>query len=456
MRLAHRWVIVLFLCAGSGIAQQSATAKASNAANEKQATTGTVNGHVYLDDTKRPAHKATVYLRPAGAALADSLQPGAPSDRGQADSGVTIGVETRFDGSFSFNHVPFGTYYIIASAPGYLTPYLPAAQSGARSADGRSQPLGPAEQAARETALNALPQAIVQSGQPVTVDVALQHGGAVSGNISYDDGSPAVGLQIEVLGRESRDGKKTWSPFKSFPALQLTFGAPLQTDDRGNYRISGLPAGKYIVKAAIDPSETIRYIYSSGASSGSGTSHGNGLTIYSGSTPRLQDSASFNIELGEERTGEDIEIPLSKFHSITGYIVSALDGHVINSGQVYLSSSDDQSVAYYADIAQDDSRFTLNFVYDGEYTLSSPMAADVDYELLAQPPGSGPSVPQYNSHLRHFYGAASMPLHVDGNMDGVTIAVPEPTAKQAQAFKDAIQQQEQRNQSPPASSTNPN
>ncbi len=41
----------------------------------------------------------------------------------------------------------------------------------------------------------------------------------------------------------------------------------------------------------------------------------------------------------------------------------------------------------------------------------------------------------------------SKPLHVDGDMEGVTIAVPEPTAKEAQLFEDALQRQEQQNES---------
>jgi hypothetical protein len=76
------------------------------------------------------------------------------------------------------------------------------------------------------------------------------------------------------------------------------------------------------------------------------------------------------------------------------------------------------------------------------------MSGDVDYQLLQQQPGSSPSPPQYDSHPRHLYGSASKPLHVDGDMDGVTIAVPEPSAEEAQTFKNALQQQEQQNQPP--------
>ena len=82
--------------------------------------------------------------------------------------------------------------------------------------------------------------------------------------------------------------------------------------------------------------------------------------------------------------------------------------------------------------------FLFNFIYDGEYTLSSSISADVDYQLLPQRPDSV-SPPQYTSHIRHLYGSVSKPLHVDGDMDGVTIVAPEPTAKEAQTFKDEIE-----------------
>ena len=67
--------------------------------------------------------------------------------------------------------------------------------------------------------------------------------------------------------------------------------------------------------------------------------------IYSGSTPRLKDAAVLALDLSEERAGEDLRIPLSKLHPITGNIVSAHDGHVINAGQVDLYHADDKSFA---------------------------------------------------------------------------------------------------------------
>jgi hypothetical protein len=446
MRLEHRWVIVILLCTLTGVAQQPATDKNSDVPTDKPAATGTVTGRVFLNDTKGPARKATVSLQSVTALLAD-----APPDhgQGQADGEVSIAMETNFDGSFSFSHVAAGSYYVIASYPGYISPYLALSLAEGRSVYGDWQPLGQSQKAAKELVLKTMPRIEVQASQPVSVDVSLERGAAVSGNVSYDDGSAAAGLEVNLLARLLQNGKETWAQLKPAP----NFRFEVKTDDRGNYRITGLPSRKYIVQVTLDLMRTITYT-SAHSTSTSSRGGSNALTIYSGSTPRLKDAASFTT-LAEECTGEDIRIPLSKLHTITGNIVSAHDGHVINAGQIYLYRTDDHSFAGAVNLSEDSPEFTFNFIYEGEYLLTSPMSADVDYDLMPQQPGSSPSPPQYDSHPRHLYGSASKPLHVDGDMDGVTIAVPEPTAKEAQVFKDALQREEQQNQSPTPSSATP-
>ncbi len=432
MRLEYRWLILLLLYALTTLGQQPAPGKA--AAVEKPVATGSVTGRVYLSDTKAPARKATVYLQPVAELVAD-----APASHGQADGGVTMSAQTRFDGSFAFNHVADGAYYVIASSPGYLSPYTALSLAEARSPYGDWQPLGPAQQVAKQAVLKTIPR-ITVSNLPAGTDVTLERGAAVSGNITYDDGSPAGGLQVTVLSRMHQEGKETWAQFKSFPGDEFK---PIYTDDRGNYRISGLPAGKYLVAVTLDLTRQITYI-----SHGRTSIHDSGgrfdtLAIYSGSTPRLKDAAGFSVDLGEERAGEDLRIPISKLHTIHGNIVSAHDGHVINAGQVNLYA-DDKSIVSSANSSEEDPGFTLSFVYEGDYTLTSIISSDVDYELLPQPSGAN-DPPIYTSHPRHLYGSASLSLHVDGDMDGVTLAVPEPSAKEAQAYKNALQQEQQPN-----------
>ena len=47
------------------------------------------------------------------------------------------------------------------------------------------------------------------------------------------------------------------------------------------------------------------------------------LMIYSGDATRKSEAVPFKLGPGEERTGEDITIPLSKLHSISGVVTAA-------------------------------------------------------------------------------------------------------------------------------------
>src|ERR1039458_10109420 len=82
---------------------------------QKPAATGTVTGHVTCADTNTPARLAIVVLRPVPAAKsADSAAASKPVEarRGQ----------TLLDGTFSIPSVAPGTYFVLASMAGYISP----------------------------------------------------------------------------------------------------------------------------------------------------------------------------------------------------------------------------------------------------------------------------------------------------------------------------------------------
>ncbi len=439
----HGLILVYLLGLASCDAQQANDRNTSDGA-AKAPPDATVTGHVYLDDTKAPGRKATVYLEAAATLQADA----APKRNGNEQNGrVTASVETQFDGGYSFTHVPSGSYYVMATCPGYISPFVALSLTGESVNEERTL-LGPAQKAAKDRILDALPRVDVLPGVPATADITLQRGGAVSGNIAYDDGGPAAGLEVKALVRRGTHGKETWSPLTYDPH---SFANWNRTDDRGNYRISGLPPGKYVVEVALDVIDTKNYDSPSRGATYSSNAHGARLSIYSGSTPHQSEATGFTLQAREERTGEDIQLPMSKLHTIRGNIVSALDGHVINSGQVDLLRADDHSIAGYQNLTEDDPGFTFSFIFEGDYVLWTPLSSDMDYEPVGQPGSLGP--PEFKTHIVRFYGTASQPLHVTGDMQGVTIAVPEPTPQEAQADEDirrAQEAQEQRQNQKPA------
>jgi hypothetical protein len=425
----------------SQVASQDAAERKTPDTSEKPAPAATVTGHVFLDDTKSPARKAEVYLEPVASLQADAPPP---EWRSMNRGPVTVKVEAQFDGSYIFTHVPPGSYYIVATSSGYVSPLVALRLAEARSQWDQRGPLGPQQKEAREKILQSLSRVDVQPNQPSTADVVLERGAAISGNVTYDDGVPAAGLRVEVLSRMLQDGKETWAP------LNLGY-QPLPwilTDDRGSFRVSGLPAGKYAIEVTLEFTGAKMYLSSSSSTGFTSNAQAASLPIYSGNTPRVKDAAGFTLQAREERTGEDIVIPLSKLHTIKGNIVSATDGHIVNYGVVRLDHADDHSTAGYGSLTEDDMSFRFSFIFEGDYILSNLASYDVEYLPVPRPEGNiGP--PQFNTRIGHPYGAASIFLHVDRDMDGVTLAVPEPTGKEAQMYKEMMQQQEnQQNQTP--------
>src|SRR5262249_50686893 len=77
----------------------------------------------------------------------------------------------------------------------------------------------------------------VDGANDVKTEVRAVRGAVLTGRVSYDDGEPATHAQI-VLYRQ-----KEQTPVLFF------LEHPVFTDDRGVYRIEGLPPGQYVVGA---------------------------------------------------------------------------------------------------------------------------------------------------------------------------------------------------------------
>jgi hypothetical protein len=244
MKLTGLLPIVFWGCAAALPAQKQHV--------DEAASTGTVSGRVFCADTNAPARMATVVLQPAEAvdAYTPEKQPATQSE----------GVQTLLDGSFAVSHVAPGNYYVLASAPGYVSPlasmFLP---SGDRQEPG--EPIG-------KRIAKVVPRITVQANLPVTVNVSLERGAAVSGTVLYDDGSPSSGLGVQLLVH----WKDQWIPFPSTPFERENHFAV--TDDQGAYRISGLPAMEYVLEVDLNLTKST---FSSNGMGGSGASTQHGL-----------------------------------------------------------------------------------------------------------------------------------------------------------------------------------
>ena len=373
---------------------------------QKPQAFGSVSGFVFCGDTNTPARLATVVLRPLPSPKANRPAPDA------ANGVETRMVHTSIDGSFSIPHVAPGRYYLLAAKEGYISPLAALNISD-------SDLLNP-DDATRTKLLSHVPTVVVEGNLGASVNVSLERGAAVAGTILYDDGSPASGLSVNLLTR--KQGK--WIPIQTGSVDGRVHSAT--ADDRGNYRINGIPPEEEcLVKVELTLSSSTSYYAMYGmALNDNGTYT---ISVYSGDAMRPGSAKPFALKPGEERPGQDVVVPLSKLHKIQGVVTMQHDGHVLNQATLSLVFSDDKSTAGKTSIGKGETSFSFPFVPEGDYVLRVSDAADVRVEEVSN--GSGGIPPTHSElHTLHSYGSAELPIHVEGDVVDLNIPVPDGTA----------------------------
>lgn len=406
MRKAGSVAILLVALCGPAPGQQVVTAA--------KEPTGAVTGRVICGDTNLPARIASVTLIP----VVDSTPP--PSHTGSSSSSQmlqtpTTIAETLLDGTFTIADVKPGNYYVAVEELGYLSPFAQLTREDLNH---------PTQETAALMARLLTPVSVAPN-RTTSTEVRILKGAVISGSIRFDDGSPDVGANVMIF-RKDKLGK--WAGFRTFLAGRT---ANSGTDDQGRYRISGLPAGEYLVATDLQLSDIIvGGIFSrTGFSSSSSTRYS--LNIYYPDSTRQRDAKPIKLGDGEEAASVDIEIPLTKLHSVTGSIVEAGAGQTINSAIVTLLYPDDNSKLVSTQIRKGDDAFHFYFVPEGSYTIKVTNAKTVTREEVANTRGSIPPTRIVEKKLRD-YGDMEQPITLQTDMTGVLLAVPDkPTSLKA-------------------------
>ncbi len=324
--------------------------------------TARVVGHVFCADTKAPARLATVTLRPVPARTAMGGFRWPDSEWIQ-EAPPLYTVMTDKDGAFAAEPVESGFYYVLAELPGYLNQVWQFTEDELKYPSSKTLDLID----------HSFPKVKVDQGQTAEIEIQLQRGAALNGNIRYDDGSPAVGLTIQLL-REHKEAKQG---AEAPPTFRLMPFSP-KTDDWGYFRIAGLPAGNVIVKCTL---RQVRAVMPQRAGGHSilGAAHDGfieedatpeqTIDIYSGGVFHNKDATPIKLAAGAEVSGTDIVIPVDKIYRVSGLVASLEDDHTINRGLVELLYAEDGLKVSESKIGTDGS-FHFAFVPKGEYQLS--------------------------------------------------------------------------------------
>jgi len=371
-----------------GIALALLTNSTVGVAQGGQQATGAISGYVFCADTGLPARFASVRIQSISSlGTQQSL-----STQGAQSAAFT---PTDFDGSFFIDGLIPGKYLVLVSLAGYLTPLAKFAWHDL-TVDS-SSPLSAVKQRLEES----LTQVTVEAGQTPHVSIRLERGAEIAGTVSYDDGSPAIGMPIEIYHRAAAGND--WQEIDSDPDVP----SMKKADDRGQFRITGMPSGNYLLAVSLPPNG-----YSARGILGgkirwpqNGPSVGH-LAVYYGNTIRQSRATVIEVAPGDRRSGVDMQIPVSKFHTLSGTVAAQYDGHMLKNATLLLSFLDDGSTVLRAHLGADGT-FQIPFVLDGDYILAVSAPTEED------------------SHPPHAYEAVDTPVNVHGDLNGLAITLPD-------------------------------
>jgi protocatechuate 3,4-dioxygenase beta subunit len=188
--LSHAALHALLL----GTILSAATTPAQNP--QKQAT-GIITGRVTLGEK-------------AAANISVALMP---SERTMERAAIAKAT-TDYEGRYRLSNIPAGRYSVVAIAPAFVGP-----TDGMYGEPGKT--------------------VTISEGETVEkIDFALTRGGVITGRVTDSEGTPVIGERVQL---NQQQGQNRWNNFSSFNPFMF------ETDDRGIYRIYGIPAGRYIV-----------------------------------------------------------------------------------------------------------------------------------------------------------------------------------------------------------------
>ncbi len=290
----------------------AAQAQASDAGKGRtsSARAGAITGRVVGDDG-RPLADAVVQIFKAYARV-----PGPP-----------ISASTDVEGKFRVTELEPGLYTVMVLLPGFVN-----AQEARSTGSDEATYYRPGD----------------------NVSVTLAKGGVITGTVRDADGNPVIAVGVRAIRVRTETGQPaTATRFQGFIPEKLT-------DDRGVFRIFGLPAGTYVVAA------------------------GGGQRLFGAFNAYLGDAATYfpsstrdtanevTVRTGEEVSGIDIRYRAERGHTVSGVVTGATADAQTYGITVILRRPASGEFEGAAGIGYDNKlSFSFGGMGDGEYELTA-------------------------------------------------------------------------------------
>ena len=284
---------------------------------------GSVEGTVVDQTTGRALRRAQVILRP-----------------GTKDM-PALGASTDEAGQFAFTDLPGGRYALVAKRPGYLPAVF------ANTENTRLPALFP----------------LLPGERLDGIEIRMRPAGVVSGTVKFNDAEPVVGAPITMFREFFYRGQHGYEKIAS-----------AFTDDRGAYRIFGLPPGEYYLAAAYskpDPGAGVRE-QAKTDTNGDPLPEESFVNTYYPSTPLLLEATPLNLRYGSELNNADVTLAKARTVRVKGMVVSGVTGELLRTAEIRLrqrAPAGDVMVDAPATVRTNPDGFEIQGLTPGSYLL---------------------------------------------------------------------------------------
>ena len=141
------------------------------------------------------------------------------------------------------------------------------------------------------------------------VNFLLARGGVISGVVVDDGGEPVAGTQVAAMRFQFVSGSRRLVPGPSDGSMD-------RTDDKGGFRLYGLPPGDYFVSASIRNSSY------TGPGMTNTESDGFAPTYYPG-TPNINEATRITLKAGQEMSGASFALIVARMARVRGRVVNS-------------------------------------------------------------------------------------------------------------------------------------
>lgn len=290
------------------------------------AGTGSIGGKVLAADTGRPVKRARVIVSGGGRPRA---------------------VTTDEQGRYSITGLPGASYTVNAAKTGFVD-----------GAFGQ-----------RRALVAGTPVVLADGQQMGEVDIRMARGGVITGRVVDEDGEPLARALVTILRQQYVRGEK-----------QLTTAGADQSDDRGQFRVFGLPPGDYYVSAAAGGLEgALRQLIGAGGPLAqvdqAPASTGYAATYYPG-VITAADAARVKLAASQEVTGIDFQLQIVPLATVKGVVVGGAGTVVLVPDEGGSSGGGGRGTGAALRAGQglrtatrQDGSFTISNVTPGKYTI---------------------------------------------------------------------------------------